>query len=61
MRTFLDENFPLKKSNWKEISKIQILKKKLVLFSKTKKDYLKNNDQFIGFNGDKDKPKFNFN
>ena len=22
----------------------------------TKKDFLKNNDQFIGFNGDKDKP-----
>ena len=56
VRNFLDENFPLLKKNWKEITNIQIDDKKLVLFSGENKDYLKNNDQFIGFNGDRDKP-----
>ncbi len=56
VRNFLDENFPLLKKNWKEITKIQVDDKKLVLFSGENKDYLKNNDQFIGFNGDRDKP-----
>ena len=53
---FLDENFPLLKSSWKEISKIQIEEDKLVLLSGTKKNYLKNSNQFVGFNGNKDNP-----
>jgi len=56
VRDFLDEKFPLSKNSWKEISKIKIENQKLVLFSESERDYLKNNDQFIGFNGDEDKP-----
>ena len=56
VRNFLDENFPLEKTSWKKISKIQIEDHSLVLFSETKKDYLKNKSQFIGFNGNEDNP-----
>ncbi len=56
VRDFLDERFPLLNTSWKEISKIQVNENKLVLFSGSKKDYLKNNDQFIGFTGVKEKP-----
>ncbi len=57
VRNFLDESFPLSKGSWKEISKIQIDKKNLVLFSGSNKYFLKNDNQFIGFSGDKDNPK----
>ncbi len=56
VRNFFDENFPLSETSWKEISKIQIEKDKLVLFAGSKKDHLKNNNQFVGFNGEKDNP-----
>ncbi len=56
VRDFLDENFPLLKTSWREISKIQVLEKKLVLVSGSNKDYLKDDGQFIGFNGIEDKP-----
>ncbi len=56
VRNFFDESFPLSETSWKEISKIQIEKDKLVLFSGSKKNYLKNNNQFVGFNGKKDSP-----
>ncbi len=56
VRDFLDERFPLLKTSWKEISKIQIEENKLVLFSGSNKDFLKNNNQFVGFIGDKDNP-----
>ncbi len=53
VRSFLDENFPLKTSSWNEITKIQIEENKLVLLINSKKDFLKNENQFIGFTGDK--------
>ena len=56
VRNFLDENFPLTNSSWKEISKIIIENEKLCLFNETQKNYLKTKDKFIGFNGDKNKP-----
>ena len=56
VRDFLDENFPLLKTSWREISKIQVSEKKLVLVSGSNKDYLKDDGQFIGFNGIEDKP-----
>ncbi len=56
VRDFLDESFPLLKTSWKKVSKIQIEGNKLVLCSGSNKDYLKDNDQFIGFNGDKESP-----
>ncbi len=57
VRNFLDENFKLSKISWKEITKIEVENDKLVLIKDSEKDYLKNNDQFIGFNGDTNSPK----
>ena len=56
VKSFLDQSFPLTNSSWNEVSKIQIDEKKLVLYSGKNKDSLKNNNQFIGFNGSKDEP-----
>ncbi len=56
VRDFLDERFPLIQTKWKEVSKIQIVEDKLVIFSKAEKDFLKNNEQFIGYNGSKENP-----
>ena len=56
VRNFLDENFPLSKSSWKNISKILIKNDKLVLVENSDSNYLKDNNQFIGFNGDKNDP-----
>ena len=56
VRDFLDESFPLLETSWKDVSKIQIDKDKLVLRTGSDKGYLKNNDQFLGFNGDKSNP-----
>ena len=57
VRDFFNERIPLSQSDWKEISKIQIEENKLTFLNGAKKNYLKNNDQFIGFNGDKNNPK----
>ena len=56
VKDFFNEIFPLLKTSWKEISKIQIEENKLVLYSGSSKDFLKNNSQFVGFSGDKDNP-----
>ena len=57
VRNFLDQVVPLSKTKWKDITKIQIEGNKLVLFFKNEKSFLKNNDQFIAFNGEKNNPK----
>ncbi len=56
VRNFLDENFPLSNSSWKNISKILINNDKLVLIENSVSNYLKDNSQFIGFNGNRDNP-----
>ena len=56
VRNFLDEIFTLNKSSWKNIKKIEIENKKLILIIDGEKINLKNEDQFIGFNGDKSSP-----
>ena len=56
VREFLDEIIPLGAGSWKNISKIEIENNELVLFFGEKKSYLKNKDQFLGFNGEKNKP-----
>ena len=56
VRNFLDESFPLSISSWKEITKIKIEDKRLLLLKESEKNYLKNENQFIGYNGEKDKP-----
>ncbi len=57
VKNFLDERFPLQQSKWKDVSKIVIDEEKLLLFCGPKKDFLKNNEQFIGYNGSKESPK----
>ena len=56
VKDFFDERFPLEGTIWKEISNLQVEKNKLVLYSGLNKYYLKDNDQFIGYNGEKNKP-----
>ncbi len=56
VKDFLDEQIPINNTSWKKISKIQIEQNKIILFSESKKNYLRNNDQFIGFNGEVDNP-----
>ena len=56
VRNFLDEIFSLKKDSWKNIDKIEIENNKLILNINKEKIHLKNENQFIGFNGDKSSP-----
>ncbi len=57
VRDFLDEAVPILKAKWHEITKFKIEDNKLILFFTDEKYFLKNNDQFIGFQGDKNNPK----
>ena len=57
VRIFFNKNLPLSKFDWKEITKIEIKNEKLVLKIGSNEDCLKNNNQFIGFNGDRNNPK----
>ncbi len=56
VRNFLDEIFTLNKNNWKNIDKITVENDKLVLSSNGEKSNLKDDQQFIGFNGNKLSP-----
>ncbi len=56
VRDFLDEIIPLAQISWKNVSKFKIEEGKLVIFSDSKKYFLKNNEQFIGYNGNKENP-----
>ncbi len=56
VRKFLDEIVPIDQTSWSEISKIEITEKDLIFFNDNEKKFLKNKNQFIGFNGEKEKP-----
>ena len=56
VRNFLDEVFVLNNGSWKDIKKIEIEDKSLTLIINGKKHLLKNENQFIGFNGEKSSP-----
>ena len=56
VRGFFDESIPISKMSWKNISRIEINDDKLVFYNEEKKHFLKNNNQFIGFTGSKEKP-----
>ena len=56
VRDFLNISFPLTDKNWEAISKIIIKEDKLIFLIDSKKTELKNNEQFIGFNGERDNP-----
>ena len=55
-RNFLDEIFSLDKGSWKSIENIQIENQKLIFKINGETNGLKNENQFIGFNGDKSAP-----
>jgi malate synthase len=56
VRNFLDETVPLSNSSWKEVSEIKIKEEDVEFFVAGKINLLKDKKQFIGFNGDKNKP-----
>ena len=55
VRKFLDETIPLENGSWLEISGMKVIDNDLVFFVDKKEIYLKNKDQFIGYNGEKEK------
>ena len=55
-RNFLDEVAPIENTSWNEITEIKIKNQEVVFIKIDKENYFKNKDQFIGFNGIKDKP-----
>ena len=56
VRKFLDETVPLTNGSWKEVSNIKIREEDLIFQIENKENYLKNKNQFIGFNGEKNNP-----
>ena len=56
VRNFLDRTAPLANSSWKDISNIKIKEEDVIFVIGEKENYLKNKKQFIGFNGEKNKP-----
>jgi malate synthase len=56
VRNFLDEIAPLSNLSWKKISEIKIKEEEAVFLSENTEFFLKDKKQFIGFNGDKNKP-----
>ncbi len=57
VREFLNQSLPLIDCNWKEIDKIMIDENEIQFFVNKKKKHLKNKDQFVGYTGEKGKPK----
>ena len=56
VRSFLDNAVPIDQLNWSEISEIKVKDKDLVFSNGKNEKYLKNKKQFVGFDGDKEKP-----
>ncbi len=56
VRNFFDEVFPLSSTSWNEISELKVKDENLIFLQKDKEYYLENKSQFIGFNGEKNKP-----
>jgi malate synthase len=55
-RNFLDKSVPLFNASWKEITEIKIKNEDVKFLTSTKEIFLKDKKQFIGFNGEKNKP-----
>ena len=56
VRKFLDKIAPIDQLSWNEIISIQIKEGNVVFLNENSEKYLRNKNQFVGFNGDKDKP-----
>ena len=52
VRNFLDNSFPLSKK-WKDVTAIKVIDEKLIFSDDVDTMELKDNNKFIGFNGDK--------
>jgi len=55
VRKFLDESFPLDNGSWNKITGIKVKNNDVVFLENKKEIHLKNKDQFIGYNGEKEK------
>ena len=56
VRKFLDEVAPLDQLSWSKISEIQVKNNEVIFLNGKEENHLKDKNQFIGFNGKKDKP-----
>ena len=56
VKDFMDRNIPLKKTSWRDVQKIQLEKSNLILTNGSNNDFLKNDNQFVAFNGDEKNP-----
>ena len=56
VRKFLDEIAPIKDLSWSKITSIQIKNEDVVFLNEKEESHLKHKNQFIGFNGEKDRP-----
>ena len=56
VKDFMDRNIPLKKTSWRDVQKIQLDKSNLILTDGSNNDFLKNDNQFVAFNGDEKNP-----
>ena len=56
VRNFLDKVFIIKDAKWTEIDKIKITDDQLNLEINNKKYFLKDKNQFVGYNGNKESP-----
>ena len=56
VRKFLDEAAPINQLSWNEVTKIKIENENLIFFNGKGRRYLKNENQFIAFDGKKEDP-----
>ena len=56
VRNFLDNSFPLSKKKWEDVTAIKVIDEKLIFSDDVDTMELKDNNKFIGFNGDKNRP-----
>ncbi|MDB2353774.1 malate synthase G, partial [Candidatus Pelagibacter bacterium] len=56
VRKFLDEIAPINGLSWNKINSIQIKNEDVVFLNGKEENHLKHKNQFIGFNGEKDRP-----
>ena len=56
VRKFLDEIAPINGLSWNKITSIQIKNEDVVFLNGKEESHLKHKNQFIGFNGEKDRP-----
>ena len=56
VRKFLDEIAPIDQLSWSEVSELKVKDKNLIFLDGEDSKYLKNKDQFVAYNGEKENP-----